>query len=609
MKEYLSEDVIHGKLYDRTIMKKLMSYIMRYRLSALLSILMIFTATLMFLLGPYIFGYAIDHGIVKGDRGIVVKMALLLLGVETFRVLLSIIQSYNIQAIGQKVMMDIRMELFSHIQTLPVSFFDKNPVGRLVTRLTNDIAALGELFSAGIIVVIGDVFIIVGVIVTMFLLNVKLALISLSVLPVIVIIAIFFNKRIRISYREVRRKLARINSYLNENITGMKVIQLFNREKENYERFDSVNKDYLDEQVKYTRYYAIFQPALNIINALSMALILWYGALRYISHDLTLGIIVAFFAYIQGIFDPIRDIVEKYNIFQGAMASGERVFGLMKEPPENDYKKITFRKEMALQVVKGKVEFKDVWFTYNSSDSVNSSKNAINNDYVLKGLSFKIEQGQSFALVGITGSGKTSVVNIITRLYEINRGEIMLDNKNIKDIDKIQLRQIMGMISQDIFLFSGTIRDNISLFNPVSDKMIMEFIDELELRPFINRMPKGLDTEVAERGANLSAGERQFISFARILAYNPNILILDEATSNIDPISEAMIQNAIKKITANRTSIIISHRLSTILYCDRILVLNKGEKVEEGTHETLMRSKGLYSQLYKVYLKEEDHLE
>ena len=593
MKEYLSEDIIRGKMYDRTIIKKLMSYIMRYRLSALLSILMVFMATLMFLLGPYIFGYAIDHGIVKGDKGMVIKMALLLLGVETFRALLVIVQSYNIQNIGQKVMMDLRMELFSHIQKLPVSFFDKNPVGRLVTRLTNDIAALGELFSAGLIVVIGDVFIIVGIIVTMFLLNVKLALAALCVFPVIMIISIFFGRRIKIAFREIKRKLARINSYLNENITGMKTIQLFNREKKNYETFDSVNKEYLNEQVRYMRYYALFQPALNIMNALSIALILWYGAIRYFSNDLTLGILVAFFAYIQGIFDPIRDIVEKYNIFQGAMASAERVFGLMKESPENDYDKLTLGKGTTLQEVEGRIEFKDVWFAYNNSD------------YVLKELSFKIDSGQSLALVGATGSGKTSVANVLTRLYEINRGEITLDNKNIQNIDKTQLRQIVGVISQDIFLFSGTIRDNISLFNSSSDKRILEIIDELGLTHFINRMTQGLDTEVAERGANLSAGERQFISFARILAYDPDILILDEATSNIDPVSESLIQNAIKKVTKDRSSIIISHRLSTILNCDRILVLSKGEKVEEGTHETLMRSQGLYSQLYKFYIKKE----
>ncbi|OHC02710.1 MAG: hypothetical protein A3H23_08180 [Planctomycetes bacterium RIFCSPLOWO2_12_FULL_40_19] len=593
MKEYLSEDIIRGKPYDRTIIKKLMSYIMRYRFSALLSILMVFLATLMFLLGPYMFGYAIDHGIVKADKGMVVKMALLLLGIETFRTLLVIAQNYNIQNIGQRVMMDLRMELFSHIQTLPVSFFDKNPVGRLVTRLTNDIAALGELFSAGIIVVIGDVFIIVGIIVTMFLLNVKLALAALCVLPVMFAISIFFSRKIKIAFREIKRKLARINSYLNENITGMETIQLFNREKKNYETFDSVNKDYLHEQVRYVRYYAIFQPALNIMNAISVALILWYGAIRYFSNDLTLGILVAFFAYIQGIFDPIRDIVEKYNIFQGAIASAERVFGLMKESPENDYDKLTFSKGKALQKVEGKVEFKDVWFTYNNSD------------YVLKGLSFKIEAGQSLALVGATGSGKTSVTNVLTRLYEIDKGAILLDNRNIQDIDKTQLRQIVGMISQDIFLFSGTIRDNISLFNSISDKRILETIDELGLTCFINRMPHGLDTKVAERGSNLSAGERQFISFARILAYDPDILILDEATSNIDPVSELLIQDAIQKITKDRSSIIISHRLSTILNCDHILVLKHGEKVEEGTHETLMRTKGLYSQLYKLYLRKE----
>ena len=283
-----------------------------------------------FLLCPYLFGYAIDHGINKGDKQVIYKIAFALLGIQTLRLLLVMAQSYNIQAIGQKVMLDMRMELFNHVQSLPLSFFDKNPVGRIVTRLTNDIAAIGELFSAGVIVVIGDVFIIVGIFVAMFMLNVKLALITLSVFPIIVVIALWFGNRMKNSFREIRRKLARINAYLNENITGMKVIQLFNREKKNYDKFDEINDDYLKEQVKYIRYFAVFQPAINMVSALAIGLVLWYGAIRYMHSALTLGVLVAFLAYAHDLFDPIRDIVEKYNIFKGAMASSERVFGLMK---------------------------------------------------------------------------------------------------------------------------------------------------------------------------------------------------------------------------------------------------------------------------------------
>ncbi len=591
--EFFSEDVLAGKLYDTTVIRKLMSYVLRYKASGLLSIFMVLITTVLFLLCPYLFGYAIDHGINKGDKQVIYKMALALLGIQTLRLLLVMAQSYNIQAIGQKVMLDMRMELFNHVQSLPLSFFDKNPVGRILTRLTNDIAAIGELFSAGVIVVIGDVFIIVGIFVAMFMLNVKLALITLSVFPIIVVIALWFGNRMRNSFREIRRKLACINAYLNENITGMKVIQLFNREKKNYDKFDEINDDYLKEQVKYIRYFAVFQPAINMVSALAIGLVLWYGAIRYMHGFLTLGVLVAFLAYVHDLFDPIRDIVEKYNIFQGAMASSERVFGLMKEQPEVDYIIPNPVKEVSVKDFKGAIKFENVWFAYNGSD------------YVLKDISFQIETGQSAALVGVTGSGKTSIASILTRLYEIQKGTIWLDQMDIQKMEKIGLRHVIGLVSQDVFLFAGTLRDNITLFNPLSDVQVLETIESLGLMPFIDRMSGGLDMEIAERGANLSVGERQFISLSRIIIYDPRVLILDEATSSMDPISEVLIQNAIQKVTQGRTSIIIAHRLSTILHCDRIIVLNKGEKVEEGSHEELLRKGGLYSQLYKVYMKEE----
>ena len=591
--EYFSEDVLAGKLYDTTVIRKLLSYVLRYKASGLLSIFMVLITTVLFLLGPYLFGYAIYHGISKGDKQVIYKIAFALLGIQTLRLLLVMAQSYNIQVIGQKVMLDMRMALFNHVQSLPLSFFDKNPVGRIVTRLTNDIAAIGELFSAGVIVVIGDIFIIVGIFVAMFMLNLKLALITLSVFPIIVIIALWFGSRMKNSFREIRRKLARINAYLNENITGMKVIQLFNREKKNYDKFDEINDDYLKEQVKYIRYFAVFQPAINMVSALAIGLVLWYGAIRYMHSALTLGVLVAFLAYVHDLFDPIRDIVEKYNIFKGAMASSERVFGLMKEQSEVDYVIVNPAKEVSVKEFKGAIKFENVWFAYNGSD------------YVLKDISFQIEPGQSAALVGVTGSGKTSIASVLTRLYEIQKGTIWLDQIDIRKMEKIGLRYVIGLVSQDVFLFAGTLRDNITLFNPISDVQVLETIESLGLKSFIDRMPGGLDMEIAERGANLSVGERQFISLSRIIIYDPRVLILDEATSSMDPISEVLIQNAIQKATQGRTSIIIAHRLSTILHCDKIIVLNKGEKVEEGSHEELLRLGGLYSQLYKVYMKEE----
>ncbi len=590
--EFFTEDVLAGKLYDRTVIKKLLSYVLRYKASALLSVFMVLITTVLFLLCPYLFGYAIDHGISKGDKTLIYRMALAILGIQTLRLILVAVQSYNIQSLGQKVMLDMRMELFHHVQSLPLSFFDKNPVGRIVTRLTNDIAAIGELFSAGVIVVIGDIFIIIGIFVAMFMLNMKLAIITLSVFPIIVIIALWFGSRMKNSFREIRRKLARINAYLNENITGMKVIQLFNREKRNYDKFGEINDDYLKEQVKYIRYFAVFQPAINMVSALVVGLVLWYGAVRHMHGFLTLGVLVAFLAYIHDLFDPIRDIVEKYNIFQGAMASSERVFGFMKEPAEVDYIISNPVKELSKRDFKGEIAFQNVWFAYNG------------NDYVLRDISFRIEPGQSVALVGVTGSGKTSIASVLTRLYEIQKGTILLDKIDIGKIEKVGLRYVIGLVSQDVFLFAGTLRENITLFNPVADSQVLGTIKELGLMPFIDRMSRGLDMEIAERGANLSVGERQFISLSRIILYDPRVIILDEATSSMDPISEVLIQNAVQKVTQGRTSIFIAHRLSTILHCDKIIVLNKGEKEEEGSHEELLRLGGLYSQLYKVYMKE-----
>ncbi len=591
--EFFSEDILSGKLYERTVIRQLLSYILRYKVSGILSVLMVMITTVLFLLGPYLFGYAIDNGINKGDTLLLYKLALALLGIETVRLLLVIAQSYNIQAIGQKVMLDMRMELFNHVQSLPISFFDKNPVGRTITRLTNDIAAVGELFSAGVIVVIADICIIIGIFVAMFMLKPELALITLALLPVIIIIALWFGTRMKNSFREIRRKLARINAYLNENLTGMKVIQLFNREKKNYDKFNEINNDYLKEQVKYIRYFAVFQPSINIVSALTVGLILWYGAIRYANNLLTLGVLVAFLSYIHSLFEPIRDIVEKYNIFQGAMASLERIFSLMKEPSEADYIIPNPSREISKSDFKGAIKFDHVWFSYNG------------HSYVLKDISFQIEPGQSAALVGVTGSGKTSIVNVLTRLYEIQKGIICLDQIDIRKLEKIGLRHVIGLVSQDVFLFAGTLRDNITLFKPISDSEILGTIEELGLMPFIKRMPKELDMEILERGANLSVGERQFISLSRIIIYDPRVLIFDEATSSMDPISEILIQNAIQKISQSRTSIFIAHRLSTILHCDKIIVINKGEKAEEGSHEELLRLGGLYSQLYKIYKREE----
>ncbi|MCR4291302.1 MAG: ABC transporter ATP-binding protein/permease, partial [Candidatus Kuenenia sp.] len=536
-KDYFSKDRTPTRGFNRVVIRKLLSCILRYKALGILSLFIVIAGTILFLMGPYLFGYAIDHGIVNGDISLLYKVAIALFGIKTVRLLLIVIQSYNLQIIGQKVTMDMRMELFRHIHSLPVSFFDKNPVGRIVTRLTNDIASISELFSVGVITVIGDLFIIAGIIVAMFLLDVQLGLLSLLAFPIMIILACWFGARMKNSFREIRRKLAQINSYLNENITGMKVIQLFNREGKNYEIFGEISDDYLKEQAKYITYFAIFQPSIHMVSGFTIAIILWYGGMRYLDGVLTLGVLVTFLTYVQNLFDPIRDIIEKYNIFQGAMASSERVFGLMEEQQEPDYSIANPYREIPKREFKGDILFRNVWFAYNDSD------------FVLKDISFQVKHGQSVALVGVTGSGKTSIANVLTRFYEIQKGAIFIDGIDIKKIEKIGLRYMIGYISQDVFLFSGTLRENITLFRHMEDSELLSIINSLGLMPFINRMQDGLDTKISERGANLSVGERQFISLSRIILYDPQIIILDEATSSMDPISEVFIQEAMHKIT------------------------------------------------------------
>ncbi|WP_347273080.1 ABC transporter ATP-binding protein [Candidatus Kuenenia sp.] len=589
--DYFSKDKTPTRGFNRVVIRKLLSYILRYKALGILSLFIVIAGTILFLMGPYLFGYAIDHGIVNGDISLLYKVAIALFGMKTVRLLLIVIQSYNLQMIGQKVTMDMRMELFRHIHSLPVSFFDKNPVGRIVTRLTNDIASISELFSVGVITVIGDLFIIAGIIVAMFLLDVQLGLLSLLAFPIMIILACWFGARMKNSFREIRRKLAQINSYLNENITGMKVIQLFNREGKNYEIFGEISNDHLKEQAKYITYFAIFQPSIHMVSGFTIAIILWYGGMRYLDGVLTLGVLVTFLTYVQNLFDPIRDIIEKYNIFQGAMASSERVFGLMEEQQEPEYRIAHPYREIPKREFKGDILFRNVWFAYNDSD------------FVLKDISFQVKHGQSVALVGVTGSGKTSIANVLTRFYEIQKGAIFIDGIDIKKIEKIGLRYMIGYISQDVFLFSGTLRENITLFRHMDDSELLSIINSLGLMPFINRMQDGLDTKISERGANLSVGERQFISLSRIILYDPQIIILDEATSSMDPISEVFIQEAMHKITKGKTSILIAHRLSTILHCDKIIELNRGEIIEEGTHEELLKKDSLYRQLYKLSLK------
>lgn len=499
-------------------------------------------------------------------------------------------QVYILNFTSQKIIFNIRQEVFSHLQKMSLSYFDKNPVGRLVTRVTNDTEALNEMYSSVLVTLFKDVFLLTGIVITMFNMNVKLALLSLSVLPFIIIASIIFRINIRRVYRTVRVKLARINSSLNENITGMKTIHIFKKENKKFKEFDEINKDYLNSTKEEIQLYAIFRPIIEIIRSLGITLIIWIGGKNVINGAIEFGVLYAFINYLQMFFEPILDLTEKYNILQAAMASSERIFMILdtEEDVKNKDNPIT------LESVKGKIEFKNVWFAYEKDN------------WVLKDVSFTINPGETVAFVGATGAGKTSIISLINRFYDIQKGQILIDGVDIKDLDKYSLRKRIGIVLQDVFLFTGTIKDNIRLNNMnISDEEIEDVAKYVNAHNFIEKLSKKYEEPVMERGSTLSAGQRQLLAFARALAFKPDILVLDEATSNIDTETEILIQDALEKIVKGRTTIAIAHRLSTIQRSNKIVVLHKGRIREIGTHQELLSKGGMYYDLYRLQYKED----
>jgi ATP-binding cassette subfamily B multidrug efflux pump len=580
----MHEEDILGKAYDGRLMRRLLGYLRPYRKQVVIAVAAIVGHSCLELAPPYLTKLAIDSYIPAGDVSGLGGMAALYLAALTASFVLEYIQTWTMQATGQRIMFDMRMQMVEHLQRLDLRFYDRNPVGRLMTRVTTDVDVLNDLFTSGVISVFGDVFTLVGIMVVLVWMDWRLALVAFSVLPLIAVITQWFRINVRETYRDVRLWIARINTYLQERITGMATVQLYRREQRDFEAFDEIDRQHRDANVRSIFYYAAFYPGVELVSALAAALILWVGG-GWVAdgNGLTLGVLVAFLQYSQRFFRPISDLSEKFNLLQGAMASSERIFALLDTPVE-----ITSPERPASHAA-GIIRFEDVTFSY------------VDGEPVLRNVSFEVRPGQRVAIVGATGSGKTTIVSLLLRFYDVQQGRITIDGVDIRDMDLAALRRLFGLVLQDVYLFSGTIGGNVRLGNAsITDADVRRALDAVHASRFVDRLPLGVDTPVTERGATFSSGQKQLLSFARALAFDPSVLILDEATSSVDTDTEMLIRDALKVVMRGRTTIAIAHRLSTIQDMDRILVLHRGELRESGTHQELLAARGIYHRLYQL---------
>jgi ATP-binding cassette subfamily B protein len=584
----MEQDEVFDKNYDARLLRRLLVYLRPYRGLTVLAVLLLLAGAGLALVGPVLTQRALDVAIPARDVGLLGTLAIIYLAALVLEFVVEYGQTLLTTYLGQRVMYDLRMQIFGHLQRLSISYFDRNPVGRLMTRVTSDVETLNELFSSGVVTVFGDVFTLLAIMTMMLLIDWRLALVTFAVIPLVWLTARIFRRRVREAFGDIRVRLARLNAYLQERLSGMRVVQLFGREADSAERFAQLNQEHLEAHRRSITIYAVFFPVVELLSAISMALLLYYGGLRAIGGTITVGVLAAFIQLTRRFFQPLQDLSEKFNLLQSAMASSERVFALLDQP-------VTVLEPVApvrlAQPVRGEVRFEGVWFRYSPDGP-----------WVLRDVSFTASPGQTIALVGHTGSGKTTIVNLLLRFYDPDRGRILIDGVDIRQLSTSELRSLIGFVQQDLFLFVGDIQHNLTLDAPIPPEAARQAARRVGADRFIERLPAGYDHRLGERGRSLSVGERQLLSFARALALDPTILVLDEATSSVDAEAEGQIQRAIAELMSGRTSLVVAHRLSTILHADEILVLQHGEIKERGSHRELLAGEGLYYRLYQLQL-------
>ena len=580
---------IIGKAVDFAILKRIFTYVKPYRKNFALALTTTIILAFLSPIRPLLIQYTFDHFVAKPNASMLLIMTFVLVVVLISEALMQFVDSFLTNSLGQKVIKDIRVQLYKHIVNLRLKYYDNTPIGTLVTRAVSDIEVIANIFSDGVIVIIGDILKISVIIVVMFFMNYQLTFIALTTIPILLYATYVFKKSVQNSFQDVRTQVARLNAFVQEHITGMNIIQIFNREKAESEKFEKINALHRDAHIRSIMAYSIFFPVVEILSSLALALIVWWGGKGVLEKETTIGDLMAFILFLNMMFRPIRQLADRFNTLQMGMVSSDRVFKVL-----DTVDVIENKGTQDASYIEGNVELKNLWFAYNDED------------WVLRNVSFSVKKGETVALVGATGAGKSSIINLLNRFYEYNKGEIVIDGKNVREYELSSLRKNIGVVLQDVFLFSDTIANNISLNNPeISIEEIIEAAKIVGAHDFISQLPNSYDYNAMERGGMLSAGQRQLISFIRAYVYNPKILVLDEATSSIDTESEKMIQNAVEILTKGRTSIIIAHRLATIQKADKIIVMDKGEIVEMGSHQELLRLSGQYKRLFELQFKEE----